>query len=205
MCSSTCLRVQSPKSWFWLGSYQDISRLLFDEPFRAIPMLSLHRVLMCFKLLWPWLGINCSPSEINLGHACGHWTLLASANVGFQINSTQQHNITEPLVSLSLSLSLSLLGSCRAHLRQVMQGHPGGAQTVNWAPGQHQHQQHQQQHQWTFKWWSDGSMKSKVTWCHVMSRAYLRWVISDAKFLCPVKPRHTQVILNSFWPPHSAC
>lgn len=67
MCSSTCLRVQSPKSWFWLGSYQDISRLLFDEPFHAIPMLSLHRVL-CFKLLWPWLGMNW-PSEISLGHA----------------------------------------------------------------------------------------------------------------------------------------
>lgn len=58
-----------------------------------------------------------------------------------------------------------------------MQGHPGGAQTVNWAPGQHQQHQHQ-----LVKWWSsDGSMKScKVTWCHVPTP----WeIISDPKLL----------------------
>jgi hypothetical protein len=41
-------RVQSLDfDWALIKTYQDF---LFDEPFHAIPMLSLHRVL-CFKLL----------------------------------------------------------------------------------------------------------------------------------------------------------
>jgi hypothetical protein len=53
MCSSTCLRVQSPKSWFWLGSYQDISRLFVRW---AIPCHSNAFFTSCTVLQTPLFG-----------------------------------------------------------------------------------------------------------------------------------------------------
>ena len=57
-------RVQSLDfDWALIKTYQDF---LFDEPFQCFLY-----IVYCASnsSLWPWLGMNWSPSEISLGHA----------------------------------------------------------------------------------------------------------------------------------------